>query len=188
MITKTTQEILVIGTPICRGIAIGSAFFLTVKEDYIPEVPLVESQVEEEIVRYQAAVCKGREDIQRLQLRLQRERINEGAALLEAHLEMMQDPLLTSFVEEQIRKNRKNAEHVFDSVIKDCQKKFDAIADPFFKERFKEIQDLSRRILGNLAEGDQQSLSNIPKDSIIFSTELTALNTAEATSGAYRPS
>lgn len=177
------QEIHIIGTPICRGIAIGRPYFLTIKEEIFQEVPLVESKVEEEIVRYQIAVCKGRDDIKKLQTKLQKEHIPDGAAILDAHLQMMHDPMLTSYVEEQIRKKRKNAEHVFDTVIKDCQKKFDAITDPFFKERFKEIQDLSRRILGHLCHGEQETLSEIPRGSIIFSSELTALGTAEVKSG-----
>lgn len=180
---STTEEIVLSGIPICRGVAIGRLLCLADKDKPVFEVQLVEEDVEKEVVRYQSAVFRGREDIQKLQRTLQKERISDGAAILDAHLQMMQDPLLTSYIEDQIRKKRKNAEHIFSSVITDCQKKFDAIADPFFKERFKDIQELSRRILGILSNDVQKGVADVPRDTVIFSSELTAFNTAEAKIG-----
>lgn len=180
---STLEETILSGTPICRGVAIGHSFFLTINDQPISEVQLLEEDVEKEVVRYQTAIFRGQEDIKRLQTTLQKERISDGAAILDAHLQMMRDPLLTSYIEDQIRKKRKNAEHIFSSVIIDCQKKFEAITDPFFKERFKEIQDLSRRILGILSNDEQKDLSDIPRGTIVFSQELTAFNTAEAKVG-----
>jgi len=177
------QEILLQGTPICRGIAIGHPFFITLVEDTVSEVPVAAQEVEGEVIRYQKAVVRGREEILLLQKRLQKERISDGAAILDAHLLMMHDPLLTTHVEERIRKTHKNAEHVFYSLVKECQKKFDSIPDPFFQERFKEIQDIYRRVLRHLRDDEQVSLSEIPGDSVVFAKDITALDTAEADNG-----
>jgi phosphotransferase system enzyme I (PtsI) len=176
------QEILLIGTPICRGIAIGKPFFFTFVEDTVPEFSIPAADIEMEIERYRRAVARGKEDIKLLQKQLERERIMEGASILDAHLEMMQDPLLTTNIEKQIRQSRKNAEYVFQSSIKQYQKKFNAIADPFFRERFKDIQDISRRVLGYLRDSIRMSLADIPEDTIIFATDLLASDTAQANS------
>ena len=127
-----SQEILIKGTPICRGIAIGHPFFFTLTEDIIPEYLIAPEETEKEIARYQRALNHGCEDITYLQKRLQNECVFDGAAILDAHLQIMQDPLLTTYVEEQIRTVGKNAEYVFQSVIKKYQKKFDSIEDLFF--------------------------------------------------------
>lgn len=179
----TNEEILLAGAPICCGIAIGYPIFFTVDERPVPEIVLVEEEIENEVARYRTAVSRGLEEIKGLQKTLQREKINDGAAILDAHLEMMQDPILTEHVEEQIRNRKKNAEHIFHTVFSDCQKKFDAVADPFFKERFKEIQDLYRRIMGYLTGGVKKNLSDIPQDTIIFTRDLTAFDAAEAKKG-----
>ncbi len=74
-----------------------------------------------------------------------------GAAILEALLLVMQDPLITSNVEQQIRETNKNAEFVFQQLILQYQIKFNSISDPFFQERFKDIQDICRRVIAIFA-------------------------------------
>lgn len=174
------QEIVLQGTPISRGIAIGHPFIITVVADDVQEKSIAKSDVEQEIVRYQRAVTKGRDEIKLLQHRMLKERISDGAEILDAHLHLMHDPMLTTSVEDSIRETCKNAEYVFYSVIEDCQKKFNTVADPFFQERYKEIQKISRRILGHLREDERVCLDDIPESSIIFAPDLTALDTAEA--------
>lgn len=177
-----TQEISLTGTLICRGIAIGRPFFFKLVQDVVLEFSISADEVDAEVTRYQRALHRAREDVELLQKRLQRERVLEGVAILDAHLQMMHDPLLTTDVEHQIRNICKNAEFVFQNIINQYQKKFNSIADPFFRERFKDIQDLSRRVLGHLRESVRMCLADIPPDSIIFATDLTAFDAAEANS------
>lgn len=177
------QEVILQGTPICRGIAIGHPYFFTLPEEMIPEYGITGDAVHEEIARYQQALALGREDIKSLQDRLRRECIFDGVAILEAHLLIMQDPMLTTHVEEQVRITKKNVDYVFQIIMKKYQKKFDAITDPFFRERFKDIQDISRRILGHLRHSAHRCLADIPPNSIVFASDLTACDTAEAQNG-----
>lgn len=175
-----TQEIQLLGIPISRGIAIGKPFFFTFLDDSVPDFSVHIDDIDQEIGRYRRAFARGREDIKLLQKKLERERVLEGAAILDAHLQMMQDPLLTTFIEGEIRRTRKNAEFVFQRIIKQYQKKFNAIADPFFRERFKDIQDISRRVMGYLKESVRVCLADLPSNSIIFAADLSATDVAEA--------
>lgn len=174
------QEICLEGSPICPGIAIGNPFFFTFVEDSVPEFTIPADDIEQEILRYRQAIEKGREDVNRLQSQLIRERIIEGSAILDAQLQIMQDPLLTSKVESEIRQTRKNAEFIFQTIVKQYEKKFNSLTDPFFRERFKDLQDISRRVLSYLLESVRVSLADIPKGSIIFAHELTASDIAES--------
>lgn len=175
-----TSEIYLRGSPICRGIAIGKPFFFSFVEDSIPEFIISPQEVPQEIHRYRQAFERGREDVQRLQKQLEMERIVEGAAILNAQLQMMQDPLMTTHVENEIQNTLKNAEFVFQKVIKHFKKKFNSLTDPFFRERFKDIQDISRRVMSYLLKSVRISLNHIPADSIVFTKELTASDVAEA--------
>jgi phosphotransferase system enzyme I (PtsI) len=168
------------GAPICRGIAIGKPFFFALMDDEVPEFTIATRDLEEEIERYSEAISKSKEDVKRLQRKLKRERILEGAAILDAHLQIMQDPLLTENIEERIRESRKNAEFVFQTTINQYHKKFQTITDPLFRDRFKDIQDISRRVMGYLRQSVRVSLADIPPNSIVFSEDLTASDTAEA--------
>lgn len=177
-----TEEVVLRGSPICRGISIGRPFFFTLVEDAVPEFSIQPTDIEAEISRYRHAMSRSREDIKQLQKQLEKERILEGAVILDAHLQMTHDPLLTHHVEAEIRQSRKNAEFVFQKIITQYQKKFNSIADPFFRERFKDIQDISRRVLGYLRESVRICLADFPQDAIIFARDLSASDTAEANS------
>jgi len=175
-----SQEILLTGTPICRGIAIGRPFFFTLVEYTVAEQTIDPIDLDNEVSRYQKAIERARDDIKGLRRHLQREKAYDGLAILDAHLQMMQDPLMTTEVEIEIRRTQKNAEFVFQSIVNEYKKKFDSLVDPFFRERFKDIQDISRRVLSYLHESVRECLGNIPHDSIVFATDLTAFDTAEA--------
>lgn len=178
-----SQELLITGTPICRGIAIGKPFFFTLVDDIAAEFSIAVQDIDAEVRRYQRAIGRARDEVKTLQKKLQKERAFDGAAILEGHLQMMQDPLLTTNVEEEIRSTQKNADFVFQSIINEYQKKFNSMSDQFFRERFKDIQDLSRRVVGHLRESVRECLADIPHDSIVFASDLTAFDTAEANSG-----
>ncbi len=175
-----TQEIFLKGTPISRGIAIGKPFFFSLIEDSNPEFTVAHTDIGNEIERYRRAISRSKEDIVLLQKKLEHEKVVEGAGILEAQVHIMQDPMMTTQVENEIRHTRKNAESAFQRIMKQYQKKFNAIADPFFRERFKDIQDISRRVMAYLRESVRVSLADIPPNSIVFASDLTASDTAEA--------
>lgn len=177
-----SQEILLTGTPICRGIAIGYPFFFTLIEDIASEQSVPLQDIEDEVARYRQASARACEEIKALQIRLQKECAYDGAAILDAHLEIISDPLLNARVEQEIRITQKNADFVFQVIINEYQVKFNSMSDPFFRERFKDIQDLSRRVVGYLRKSDRECLADIPNDSIVFANDLTAFDTAEANS------
>lgn len=176
------SEKSLIGALICRGIAIGRPFFFQNIEDNIPEFSVSLEGIDKEIARFQEALTKALDDTKVLQKKLASERISDGVAILEAHLQIMQDPLILANVEQQIRETGKNAEFVFHQLIHQYQKKFKSIADPFFRERFKDIQDISKRIIGHLRDSVRPRLSELPPNSIIFAADLSAFDTAEANS------
>lgn len=175
-----SQEILIVGSPICRGVAIGRAYFLNSLEETTADASTELQDVEAEVKRFRSAVEKTKKEIKQLQKRLQKERIYDGVAILDAHLQIMQDPLMTSHIENEIRKTGFNAEYIFHNKIKEYQSKFDSLSDPFFRERFKDILDISKKVIGYLREHLHPRISDIPQDSVVFATDLTAYDTAEA--------
>ncbi|HRD55044.1 MAG TPA: phosphoenolpyruvate--protein phosphotransferase [Parachlamydiaceae bacterium] len=179
-----SEEFRLKGLPICRGIAIGKPFFFHVAENDIPDFRIEKEHVEKEILRYKLAIQKTRDDISRLKSRLEKDEVIEAFQILDAQLQMTEDPLLTDEIELKIRTKLKNAESVFYELIGECGKRFELIQDPTFRERFKDIQDISRRIMSYLMERNLVSLSNIPPGSIVFAKELTTSDIAEANSAA----
>ena len=177
------EEVILKGCPICRGIAIGQVFFLYRDDFTISETSILPAHTSNEIERYRQALLHSKQDIKRLQKQLEMESATEGSLILEAQLEMLQDPLLTTEIEQEIRKNRKNAEFVFQQALLKYQERFQSLDNLFFRERFKDLQDLARRVLSYLYENGNFSLCDVPLGSIVCAQELTASDAASARVG-----
>lgn len=167
------EEIILRGTPICRGIAIGKLFFLGAVDDDVPHFSIAPANVGNEIKRFRHALRRAREDIKHLRLQLERESVHEGVAILEAHLLIMLDPALSTDIEDKIRSTCINAESIFYKIIKECRDKFSALSDPYFRERSKDIEDICWRIMSYLCEKKQIGFSEIPTGSIVVANELS---------------
>jgi len=179
---RQAKEISLRGTPICRGIAIGKPFSFSVAEDTVPTKSLAHKDIEKEITRYRRAITRSHQDLRILQERLEREGVHDGATILEAQQQMLRDPLLTTKIEIEICETCTNAEAVFYNTILQYQRKFNAMTDPFFRERSKDVQDICRRVMSYLRERVRISLSELPENSVVVARELTPSDVAEANS------
>ncbi|SCA58510.1 Phosphoenolpyruvate-protein phosphotransferase [Chlamydiales bacterium SCGC AB-751-O23] len=171
------------GSPICGTIAIGKPFFFRVVDDVISEFNIPPEEIEGEIKRFHSALLKTRADIQVLQKQLKTEGSAESAQILDAHLQILEDEAITLDIEKKIKKTFKNTESIFSKVVQGFEEKFNKISSPFFKERIKDLHDVSRRLLSNLKKTVRVSLAEIPENSIVFADDLVPSDTAEAKTG-----
>jgi phosphotransferase system enzyme I (PtsI) len=178
--TKMLEEIFLNGTPISRGVSIGKLVFLEGgSHEVVPEFSIESSEVENEIARYRSAVLSSREDLHLLQRFLAKEGSNEVASIIDTHIQMLEDPFITTFVEKKIEQMMQNTESVFRSVMSDYEKEFSKVKDNFFKQRLLDVKDLSNRILRHLSPCDQPAVNTLPKGTVIFTKELVPSLVAE---------
>jgi phosphotransferase system enzyme I (PtsI) len=177
-----SEELILRGIPISKGIGIGFPIFFASMEDHVPEVAIPKKEVEIEIDRYRRALDLSRKDVETLQ----RHSLNDGppeiVSILNTHLEMMHDPMLTSVIEERIRDLQKNTESVFHRLIEEYKVRFSSLKDHYFQERVRDIVDVSRRILGHLRPLEQIKMGDVPHNSVILAHELVPSETVEANS------
>ncbi|MEZ5314998.1 MAG: phosphoenolpyruvate--protein phosphotransferase [Chlamydiales bacterium] len=174
------KEIYLRGYPICAGIAIGRPFYFATVEENIPEFSIPDDQIDNEVDRYYSALKSSRNDLIFLQKRLLKEGGSEAAAILGSHLEITRDPFMTVGIEEAIRQKGKNIEYIFKTAIGEYEEQFRKISNVVFRERLKDFQDISRRIIGHLRNHERYKLSRLNYKSIVFAHELSPSNTAEA--------
>lgn len=174
------EEVVLTGTPICSGIAIGRLFLFRGDDEEVPMFTILQSEIENEIKRYRVAVKKAQKEIRNLQKQLWNQAMYEGSDILEAHLQIIRDATFTEDVENEIQNSGKNAEHVFSQILKKCRTRFHALADPYFRERSSDIEDIGRRIMGHLMARHRGALKDIPPGSVIFAKDLTPSFVAEA--------
>lgn len=175
------DEILLKGAPISGGIAIGTLYFIEgLQEEIVPEFSIPCTEVEKEIGRYRRAITSSREDLHDLQRFLAKEGSTEAVSIIDTHIQMLEDPFMTTFMEKKIRQRMKNTETVFRSVMSDYEKEFSKVKDSFFKQRLLDVKDLSQRILRNLHPKKSLGGEKIPENSIIFTKELIPSSSAQA--------
>jgi phosphoenolpyruvate-protein phosphotransferase (PTS system enzyme I) len=166
------------GTAVSDGIAIGNPIFLSSEGQEVPEFPISIGEVEHEITRYRQALMSSREDLKKLQANLSEEGSREVASIIGTHIEMLDDPLMTTDMESKIGEMLKNTEAVFKTVIHDYESKFSEISDGFFKQRLTDVKDLSQRVLRNLCDSHKVSFAQIPQNAVVFTKELIPSDTA----------
>ncbi len=175
------DEIRLKGSPISEGIAIGNLYFLEdEKDDALPDFTIQASEIDKEIQRYRDAISSSRQDLHAIQNRLAEEGSSEAVSIIDSHIQMLEDPLMTTVMEDKIRQMMKNTESVFRSVMSDYEKRFSRIKDTFFRQRLMDVKDISKRILKHLFP--KKSSDQIPQNSVIFASELAPSDTAEAES------
>nr|NGX51565.1 Phosphoenolpyruvate-protein phosphotransferase [Chlamydiota bacterium] len=178
------QEVVLEGAPISGGIAIGRLFFLEgYQEEIVPEFTIASTEIEKEVGRYRRAVRLSRDDLNDLQGFLAKEGSTEAISIIDTHIQMLEDPFMTTFMEKKIRDRMKNTEVVFRSVMTKYEEDFSKVKDSFFKQRLLDVKDLSKRILRNLHPRKKISSADIPNDSVVFTKELVPSSTAEASKG-----
>lgn len=174
------QEKHFYGYAICPGVVIGIPLFFMNEEESVPEFFVADDKIEDEVARYYSALSNSQKDVQILRQRLELDERSEISKILGAHLEIMKDPLMTVQVEKQIRSSGKNTEYIFKSVIGEYEEKYNKISSQFFRERLKDFQDISRRIMRHLQKAEKKTLAMITTPSVIFAHELAPSDTAEA--------
>jgi phosphotransferase system enzyme I (PtsI) len=173
------EEILICGIPVSEGIAIGVPFFLQPPEKDVPEFPITLKEVDDEIARYRDALFSSREDLTQLRDDLAMEAA-DAATIIDSHISMLDDPLMTVHMEEKIRQMLQKPESVFHSVMTDYEKRFSQNTNSFFQERLVDVMDLAKRVLGHLCPSKGNSLTKVPFNSIVFAKELIPSYTASA--------
>ncbi len=183
-VALVSEEIRLQGVPISGGIAIGIIQVFHHNEEWVvPEYEILHEHIELEIGRYRLALSKSKENLRELQDLFHEEGGSEGASIIGAQIQMLEDPLLTGEIEDKIRASRKNGESVFKGFISEYMRFFSDESDPEVHQRLLDVKDVAARVLKHLypqwVEHDEKNLLQ----SIICSYELVPSYTAEATLG-----
>ncbi|MCI0573891.1 MAG: phosphoenolpyruvate--protein phosphotransferase, partial [Myxococcaceae bacterium] len=161
------------------GIAAGEA--LVVEREAVPvfRQVLPPGHTEAEIARLQRAVEASRRQVEAIRERLARE-LPGPHAIFDAHLMMLQDPLLIDRAVARIREEKVNAEWALRTVAEQLYAVFEEFTDPYLRERSRDLDDVLGRVLINLGGAkDAPSLGRLPGPVVLVASALTPSDAAE---------
>ncbi|NJL06958.1 MAG: hypothetical protein HC900_00855 [Methylacidiphilales bacterium] len=100
------------GLGVSEGIAIGPAYLLETDSFHTESYEIEHSQVEFEVARLREAVAKAAEEVTLIGKTVAERIDHQQAAIFDAHLMMLEDPMLIDKAIEIIRSEHRNAESV----------------------------------------------------------------------------
>ena len=159
------------GVSAASGVAIGPAVVMAPPADLnaVPDKPA--SDIEAEIQLFVRALELVRHDIRVVGRTLSKRLRSEEQALFDVYLRMLDDNALAGEVVEKI--NQGNwAQGALRDVVKAHIREFDAMEDPYLRERATDIRDLGRRVLAYMQEAAPKQIE-YPENTILVADELT---------------
>jgi phosphotransferase system enzyme I (PtsI) len=164
-----------IGIGVSSGVVSGRAVVLF-QRSRVFRYRIAEGRVEAERQRLEQGRDKTRQQLANIRERLARSRGRELAALFDAQILMLDDPLLVHRALELVRSRQVNAEWAVEQVFEELSALFDEMADPYLRERKGDVADLVGRLVRNLRkEGGtaRDLLGEVDDASILVADELT---------------
>jgi phosphotransferase system enzyme I (PtsI) len=164
------------GIGVSPGVVVGRAVILTQRTE-VMRFPIPPDRVEREIAALQGARDKSRHQLQDIRARLSQSRGGELAALFDAQILMLDDPMLVGRAEEIVRIERVNAAWAVHRAYEELYQLFTSMEDPYLRERENDVADVAGRLRMNLrhgAKGPRELLSQIDGPSVLIADELTA--------------
>lgn len=159
------------------GVAIGTAIvsFPDAELHNVPEK--LAEDIDAEISQFQLAIEETRADISRIASKLGDRLQPEELALFDAYLHMLDDTAISGEVVERIREGEW-AQSSLRKVIATHVANFEAMEDPYLRERGADVRDLGNRVLARLQSTSTRE-QVYPDNTILISQELTPADLAK---------
>jgi phosphotransferase system enzyme I (PtsI) len=160
------------GTGASPGIAIGRAFVFALQPLAPIRRDLPPSQLEAEVQRLRAALQATENQLAHLRQKLP---AGEHGLILEAHSLMLADPLFADAATAAIRTQSVNAEWAVYEVTQALLARFEAIQNPYIRERQADLRwvaDSLQRNLAGQAFDEAEGALQVPENAIVVAEEL----------------
>lgn len=173
------KEIIYTGTPVSPGIVFGP-LHVVARGFSAPDVhPIAPAAVERETERLHAALRRTHRQLDELRSHMESLSGTEEGRIFEAHLLVLEDPVVLKGVPDAIESRRQNAEYCFYAVMQNQLESMRRINDPFLRDRTADIEDVCQRVLRNFAPESEQDQSDEPDHQhILVAYDLSPSDTA----------
>ncbi|MCO7190900.1 phosphoenolpyruvate--protein phosphotransferase [Pseudoalteromonas sp. XMcav2-N-2] len=165
------------GVASAPGIALGEAFVVIPKLDFASIESQQCEQVHQQRQLFQQAVAATRQEFHVLKNTLSDSLPKEALAVFEVYQQLLDARSLGQRVEQQLEQGW-NAKSALKHVIVELVTQFEAMSDPYIRERAVDVRDLGLRVLHHLVSTESM-VKSYPDNTILIANELTPAMLAE---------
>jgi phosphotransferase system enzyme I (PtsP) len=158
------------GIATSRGIAIGPVYRLPTPADLAHVEYTPSSDVEEEARDLKEALHEARRELDSVGEDLGDQFGPDFAAVFQTHIQILEDKGFVAKLDERVRETG-NALEALRAVLGAYRKTFERIADPYFRERVVDVEDVGRRVMDRLL-GVRQHVIPLSEGSIVVADNI----------------
>jgi phosphoenolpyruvate-protein phosphotransferase (PTS system enzyme I) len=163
------------GIGVSPGVAVGPAL-VAIQRTQVLRFPVGPDGVSRELSALERARQRSRTQLEQIRRRIATARGADLAAIFDAQLLMLDDPILVGRAAAVVRNERVNAEWAVQRALDEAAAVFDGIDDPYLHERKGDLNDVAGRLRMNLREekgGARDRLQDLDAPCVLIADELT---------------
>jgi phosphoenolpyruvate-protein phosphotransferase (PTS system enzyme I) len=139
------------GASVSAGITIGQAHLVSSARLEAAHYEVPEAALEAEVARFVAAIERAKQGLIALEGQIPEDAPGEFDAFIKLHRMILEDSSLSQAPKELIRERRTNAEWALVQQMETLVEQFEAMEDPYLRERRQDIEQVVERVLKALA-------------------------------------
>ena len=147
------MSIQLFGLQVSRGVAIGRAVLVASSRVDVAHYYVAVDRIDDEVDRLRRARDAVAVEFETLKREMPAEAPHELAALLDVHLMLLHDDMLSTATKAWIRDRHYNAEWALSAQLEVLARQFDEMEDAYLRERKADVEQVVERLLRVLARG-----------------------------------
>lgn len=163
------------GIGVSAGVAVGPAL-VAIQRTQVIRFPIAPERVARELAALERARRRSHEQLQQIRRRIAELKGADLAAIFDAQLLILEDPMLVERTAEVVRDERVNAEWAVQRALDELAAVFNDVEDPYLHERKGDLQDVAGRLRMNLRgeKGEARDLlQDLETPCVLIADELT---------------
>ena len=174
-----TKELQLKGIGAAPGICIGKAYIVDREGvEIVPKYFIRAEKIQSEINRFKKAVVDAKKELQQIIAGMP-EDLQHQTNILETHLLLFDDKMLSGRSIQTIERDKVNAEWALKNVVAEIKSMFQTMEDTYLKERVSDIVHVSDRIMHQLTGAEQVKIADINKRVILVARDLSPADTSQ---------
>lgn len=133
-------------------------------------------QIEQEVLRFLDAISQAESELHQLRETFADD-LADALSIIDSHILMLNDQMIIERTVEIIRKQKVNAEWGLVQALRRIKNTFDAIDDPYIKQRYADVKYVADRVFGLLAGRENGFLANVSSPVIIVGHDFSPEDT-----------
>ncbi len=168
------------GIPVSAGVSRGRVLVLDRTSHILSQRTLSETEVADELGRLEQALTQTRHQVHELQRQLVERVGTEQGSIFDAHLLVLEDPMLIDPAVKFIREEKFNAEQAFQKSGERYVAALTKVNDAYLRERAVDMRDVISRVLNQLTgQTEAVDLRQLKEPCILIAHDLTPSRTAQ---------